>query len=109
MYQIRSFSDIPERQTFHFAKEVNENGRTVLKNIQYNLVEYFRQEKQIELRYPKLRCLQCYFLHERHDPKHLPMEVCRIVAWQECEREVDHSATDTRCPSSSSLFLLVCQ
>ncbi|CAF2760829.1 unnamed protein product [Rotaria sp. Silwood2] len=87
IYQIRSFSDIPERQVFDFTKEVNVNGQKTHSTIQYNLIDYYREEKQIQLHYPRLRCLQCYFLHERHDPKHLPMEICRILQWQECERE----------------------
>jgi hypothetical protein len=85
IYQIRSFSDIPERQTFIFTKE---NGQSTSSTIEYNLIQYYKDEKKIELEYPKLRCLQCFFLHDRHDPKHLPMEVCRILQWQECEREV---------------------
>ncbi|CAF0808695.1 unnamed protein product [Rotaria sordida] len=90
IYQIRSFSDIPERQVFDFTKEVNVNGQKTRSIIQYNLIDYYGHEKNIQLQYPKLRCLQCYFLHERHDPKHLPMEVCRILQWQECERESAH-------------------
>ena len=88
IYRIRSFSDIPERQTFDFTSETQVDGKPVHTTQLYNLIQYYRNEKQIQLQYPKLRCLQCFFLHERHDPKHLPMEVCRILQWQECEREV---------------------
>jgi len=88
IYQIRSFSDIPQRQTFDFTKETKENGEIIRSIIKYNLIEYYRHEKNIELQYPKLFCLECYFLHDRRDPKHLPMEICKILQWQECEREV---------------------
>jgi hypothetical protein len=88
IYQIRSFSDIPERQTFACTKETNVNGQQTPSEIQYNLIKYYEEVKKIKLQYTKLRCLQCYFLHDRKDPKHLPMEVCRILKWQECEREV---------------------
>ncbi len=88
IYQIRSFSDIPERQTFDFTREVEINGELTRSTKVYNLIQYYKDEKNIQIDYPKLRCLQCFFLHERKDPKHLPMEVCRILQWQECEREV---------------------
>ncbi len=88
IYQIRSFSDIPQRQKFDFTKVTQVNGQPVRSTIEYDLIQYYKEEKDIELIYPKLRCLQCFFLHERRDPKHLPMEVCRILQWQECEREV---------------------
>jgi hypothetical protein len=87
VYQIRSFAEIPERQFFEFEK-VNGEDRKTRSTIKYNLIEYYAKEKKIPLQYPRLRCLQCYFLHDRHNPKHLPMEVCKILEWQECEREV---------------------
>jgi rubrerythrin len=89
IYQIRSFSDIPERQTFDFIRETKINGEMIHSKKVYNLIEYYKEEKGIDLEYPKFRCLQCFFLHERKDPKHLPMELCRILQWQECEREVN--------------------
>ena len=56
--------------------------------IQNNLIEYYSREKNIRLVYPNLRCFQCYLLNDQRNPKHLPMEVCRILEWQECEYEV---------------------
>ncbi|CAF3322893.1 unnamed protein product [Rotaria socialis] len=100
IYQIRSFSDVPERQVFDFTKETHVNGQNLSSSIKYNLIEYYKYEKKIKLDYPKLRCLQCYFLHERHDPKHLPIELCRILQWQECERE---SASEQRNRQSHSI------
>ncbi|CAF0780555.1 unnamed protein product [Adineta steineri] len=94
IYQIRSFSDIPERQTFTFTRETNVNGQKTRSDIPYNLIQYYDKEKNIQLLYPKLRCLQCYFLHERHDPKHIPIELCRILQWQECERESANEQRD---------------
>ncbi|CAF1157882.1 unnamed protein product [Adineta ricciae] len=93
IYQIRSFSDIPERQTFTFVKETVDKGRPTSTTTQYNLIQYYEKEKNIKIDYPKLRCLRCFFLHERNDPKDLPMELCRILQWQECERE---SASEQR-------------
>lgn len=87
IYQIRSFSDIPERQEFECTEELCINGKKTNQTVKYNLVQYYAK-KNIKLDYPRLRCLQCFFLHDRKDPKHLPMELCRILEWQECEREV---------------------
>ncbi|CAF0996353.1 unnamed protein product [Rotaria sp. Silwood1] len=46
------------------------------------LVEYFKNAKNIALNQTNYPCIQVYIPNEYNKPCHLPLEVCRIQAWQ---------------------------
>ncbi|CAF4869578.1 unnamed protein product, partial [Rotaria magnacalcarata] len=46
------------------------------------LIEYFKNKKNIQLTQTNYPCVQVYFPNEYDKPCHLPLEVCRIRAWQ---------------------------
>lgn len=71
-----------------FQNRSHVDGKLRQEKRKINLIEYYASEKEIKLQYPALRCLKCFFLHDKNDAKHIPIELCRILEWQECEREV---------------------
>ncbi|CAF1492555.1 unnamed protein product [Rotaria sp. Silwood1] len=46
------------------------------------LIEYFKNEKNIQLTQTNYPCVQVYLPNEYDKPCHLPLEVCRIQPWQ---------------------------
>ncbi|CAF3907844.1 unnamed protein product [Rotaria sordida] len=46
------------------------------------LVEYYKKAKNITLNQTNYPCIQVYIPNEYNKPCHLPLEVCRIQAWQ---------------------------
>ncbi|CAF3412997.1 unnamed protein product [Rotaria socialis] len=46
------------------------------------LIEYFKNKKNIRLVQTNYPCVQVYLPNEYDKPCHLPLEVCRIQAWQ---------------------------
>ncbi|CAF1253033.1 unnamed protein product [Didymodactylos carnosus] len=85
VYVIRGFAEIPENIILDIY---NQEGDVAEAPIKQNLIKYYKSLKTpITINYTKLRCLEVYFMYEKKDPKHLPMEVCRILEWQECETE----------------------
>jgi hypothetical protein len=52
------------------------------------LIEYYKNVKNITLKYTNLPCIQVYLPNEYHKPCHLPLEVCRIKAWQIYDKPV---------------------
>lgn len=52
------------------------------------LVEYFKTAKSITLTQTNYPCIQVYIPGEYQKPCHLPLEVCRIKAWQVYDKPV---------------------
>jgi hypothetical protein len=52
------------------------------------LIDYFKNAKDITLTQTKYPCIQVYIPNEYNKPCHLPLEVCRIKAWQVYDKPV---------------------
>ena len=60
-----------------------------------NLIHYYKNAKNIILTQINYPCIQVYLPNEYRKPCHLPLEVCRIKAWQVYDKPVSIS---TRFP-----------
>ena len=56
-----------------------------------NLIEFYRDEKKIKLEKTNYPCLQVYLPNEYQKACHLPLEVCRIQAWQVFDKPVSYT------------------
>lgn len=53
-----------------------------------NLIDYYKNAKNIKLTHINYPCIQVYIPNEYNKPCHLPLEVCRLKAWQIYDKPV---------------------
>jgi len=94
------------KRAYEFDRFVNERPGEITIESGENLIEYYKSSKiNITLTHTNYPCIQVYIPNEYNKPCHLPLEVCRIKAWQVYDKPVSFHTINL----TNHSYLKICQ
>ncbi|CAF1251060.1 unnamed protein product [Adineta steineri] len=70
------------KQAYEIDQFINKRPGDIKIESGQTLIQYYHDAKNITLTMTNYPCIQVYLPNEYHKPCHLPVEICRIKAWQ---------------------------
>jgi hypothetical protein len=80
------------KQAYEIDQFINQRPADIKIESGETLVQYYKNAKDITLKQTNYPCIQVYIPNEYKNPCHLPLEVCRIKAWQVYDKPVSSNS-----------------